>query len=351
MVTAVVVNWNGKHYLEQCLRSILDQAPPPAEVILADNHSTDGSREFVAERFPTVRIIDTGENLGPGRARNAGVEQATHDRVLLVDNDVVLQPGALASLTDVLDAHPDAGMVSARSLCHDQPDVVHYGGADLHFLGLLVLHDFFQPLSSATSPSGPVGGAAALCFLIEKARYLEVGGFHEELFFYFEDTDFAWRLRLAGHQLWLAPDAHVLHRGGTAGLSLRDGSPMPPARTYYHSRNRWAVLLTCLHWRSLIVLLPAQMLYSCVHFAFAIGQGHGLAFMRGKPALLSMLPQILRWRRAAQRQRRARDRDLLVAAPLTLNPGIADSGFKAAVRRALDRCYAAYWWIARPYCG
>ena len=351
MVTAVVVNWNGKHYLEQCLRSILDQVPPPAEVILADNHSTDGSAEFVAERFPSVRVIDTGENLGPGRARNVGVEHATSERVLLVDNDVVMRPGALASMTAAFDAQPDAGLVSARSLCHDDADVVHYDGADQHYLGLLVLRNFYRPLADAVAPSGSLGAAAALCVMVDRARYLEVGGFHEELFFYFEDTEFSWRLRLAGFELWLAPDAHVLHRGGTAGLSLRSGAPMPAARTYYHSRNRWAVLLTCLHWRSLLVLMPAQLLYACVHLMFAVANGHGLAWIRGKLALVPLLPTILRWRSAAQRGRRARDRDLLVAAPLSLNPGIADVGMKAALRRALDSCYAFHWSLTRWLCG
>ena len=104
MITAVVVNWNGVHYLEECLQSILEQDPPPAEVLLADNHSDDGSREFVAERFPSVRIVDTGDNQGPGKARNAGVENASHDRVLLVDNDVILEPGALRSLVATFDA-------------------------------------------------------------------------------------------------------------------------------------------------------------------------------------------------------------------------------------------------------
>lgn len=351
MITAVVVNWNGKHYLEECLQSILDQDPPPAEVLLADNHSSDGSREYVAERFPSVRIVDTGDNRGPGRARNKGVEHASHERVLLVDNDVILESGALRSLAATFDAHPGAGMVMARSLCHDRPELVHYSGADLHYLGLLVLHDFFQPLADAGRPDGPVGGGAGLCTLVEKTSYAEVGGFHEELFFYFEDTDFAWRMRLAGHTLWLDPDALVRHRGGTADLSLRAGAKMPSARTYYHSRNRWAVLLTCLHWRSLLLLLPMQLLYAFVHLAFALGQGHGMAWFRGKFGLVRLLPAVLRWRAAAQRGRVARDRDLLVAAPLSLNPGIADRGIAAALRRGLDRIYAAYWRVARPLCG
>ena len=127
MVTAVVVNWNGKHYLEACLRALLAQDPPPAEVILADNHSDDGSRELVQQRFPAVRVVDTGANLGPAAARNAGLRAATHDDVLLLDNDVVLQPKALARLCALRREHPEAAAVQARSLCADRPELVHYG--------------------------------------------------------------------------------------------------------------------------------------------------------------------------------------------------------------------------------
>ena len=158
-------------------------------------------------------------------------------------------------------------------------------------------------------------------------------------------------MRLAGQELWLDPDALVRHRGGTADLSMREGAKMPSARTYYHSRNRWAVLLTCLHWRSVLVLLPAQMLYALVHLAFALAKGHGVAWFRGKFGLVRLLPALLRWRAEAQRSRVVRDRDLLVAAPLSLNPGIAERGLAATARRGLDRCYALYWRVVRPLCG
>lgn len=350
LVTAVVVNWNGVHYLEECLRSILEQDPPPAEVIVADNHSSDGSREFVAEHFPGVKVVDTGHNGGPGRARNVGVEHASQELVLLVDNDVVLRPGVLAQLTRTREAHGRA-IVQARSLCHDRPDVVHYDHSELHFLGLLLLRNFFRPLAEATAHDEPAGGMVGLCVLLSREQYAAIGGFHEEFFFYFEDTDFALRARMSGHEIRVDAGALVLHRGGTADLSMRDSAAMPEIRTYYHSRNRWILLLTCLRLRSLLVLLPAQLVYAAVHFAFAVSKGHGIAWWRGKWGVVRLLPQIRRWRRVSQRTRVVRDRDLLVAKPMTLNPGIAEGGAARVVRRTLDRFYALYWKLARPLCG
>ncbi|MEM7203382.1 MAG: glycosyltransferase family 2 protein [Planctomycetota bacterium] len=350
MISAVVVNWNGRHYLEACLASLLAQDPPPDEIIVADNHSDDGSREMVAAQFPGVVVVDTGRNGGPGLARNVGVALAQHDLVLLVDNDVVLQPGALRALHAERERHPTTVLVQARSLCHDRPDIVHYDAARLHFLGLLVLDHFFEPLAQAASADRPVGAVVGLCVLVGRADYQRVGGFHEELFFYFEDTEFAWRLRLAGGELRVASSAHVLHRGGTADLSLRKGRAMPRARTYYHSRNRLTVCLTCLSWRSILLLLPAQLAYEAVQFAFAVSNGHGITWWRGKFGLLRLVPRLWTWRQAAQRSRVVSDRDLLVGEALTVHPGVADRGAAAALRRGLDRFWRGYWRWVGPLC-
>ena len=104
-------------------------------------------------------------------------------------------------------------------------------------------------------------------------------------------------------------------------------------------------------WRTLLVLLPPQLVYTFMHFLFALSMGHGMAWIRGKFGLLRMLPDAWRWRARAQRLRVVRDRDLLTASPLTLTPGIADRGWLRGLRRVLDSFYAFYWRLARPLCG
>jgi GT2 family glycosyltransferase len=248
VVSVVVVNWNGERYLADCLASVLAQEPAPAEVLVADNHSEDASRE-VAIRFSGVRVLDLGQNLGPGAARNRGVQAAGDDLVLCVDNDVVLQPGVLAALVRVLEADPGAAMVQARSVLASDPEVVHYDAADLHYLGLLVLHNWYRPRREAIAVDRPISGGVGLCFLVRRAAFVAVGGFYEAMFFFFEDSEFALRLCLRGYRVRAAADAVVLHRGGTAGLSMRGGSATyPERRTRLHSRNRWILLLECLHW-------------------------------------------------------------------------------------------------------
>ena len=350
-VSVIVVNWNGRDYLPACLDALLAQGPRPDEVLVVDNHSDDGSRELVASRFPDVKVIDSGRNGGPCFARNTGIAAASHERCLLLDNDVVLHPGALAALLRQLDADPQAAMVQARSVCGDDPSVVHYDGGDLHFLGTLVLRNWYAPLAEAQDPAGPVGAAIALCFLTRRSLYQQVGGFDENLFILYEDNEFSYKLRMRGHTVWACPKALCTHLAGTAGLSVRGEGKYPGRRTFLHSRNRWYVLITCMRWRTFWLLVPAQLLYGVVYAAFGVRRGHLGDWLRGKWELLKMLPTAVRARRAAQQGRTVPDRELLIAAPVTLNPGLAEKGAAAALRRGLDTFFACYWRCVRRLCG
>ncbi len=351
MISAVVINWNGKHYLEDCLGSVLAQEPVPDEVILVDNHSDDGSREFVARIFPSVRVVDTGYNAGPGYARNMGVASAQHERVLLIDNDVTMQAGALHSMAATMDSH-GAAIVQARSLCGDVSELVHYDGTEIHYLGLLVLHNWFVPITETAPPPRPNGGLVALCFLADRARYLDCGGFNSDLFILFEDTDLAWRLRMRGEQILLDDKAIVLHGAGTEDVSMRGADAKYPARRIFlHSRNRWLVLLTCLHWRSFLFLLVPQLAYELVQFVFAFAKLHPVAWFHGKIDMLRLLPRVPVWRRAAQDGRRVPDRELLVAGAFTLNPGLSDRGVSRLLHSFMAGCSTVWWKVFGRLCG
>jgi GT2 family glycosyltransferase len=351
VLSAIVVNWNGKDYLPACLDALLAQAPRPDEVIVVDNHSTDGSRELLAARYPDLKVIDTGRNGGPCLARNVGAQAAAHELLLFVDNDVVLHPGCIAALLAHAATHPDAAMVQARSFCGNAPDVVHYDGGDLHFLGTLVLRNWYARRADVVDPHGPIGAAIALCFLTRSSVYRDVGGFDENLFILYEDNEFAWKLRMRGHTVWSLPTATCTHLAGTVGLSVRGEGRYPGKRTFLHSRNRWYVLIACMRWRTFVLTMPAQLLYGVVYAAFGVRRGHLGDWLRGKWELLVLLPAAVRARKQAQRGRTVADRDLLVAAPVTLNKGLAETGAAAALRRGLDRCFALYWRCVRRLCG
>ena len=106
-----------------------------------------------------------------------------------------------------------------------------------------------------------------------------------------------------------------------------------------------------MRWRTLVLTLPAQLLYGAVYAGFGHARGHVRDWWGGKVELVKLVPVALRARKLAQRGRTVPDRDLLVCAPLTLNPGLAESGGKGALRRVLVRTFAIWWGCVRRLCG
>jgi GT2 family glycosyltransferase len=349
-VSVVVCNFNGAGYIEDCLDSIMGQ-PGIDEVLLVDDASTDGSADLVRKRYPELRVLVMAENGGPCVARNAGLRAARCDFVLAVDNDTVLRPDVLEKLRSALENDPGACIAQVRSVMFDEPERVHYDGAEFHYVGLLSLRNFYQPLAEAEG-TGVIAAQAliGICALMERDVVLAAGGYDEEFFYLAEDYELAYRLRLMGMRLLSVEDAIVLHRGGTQGLSFRGGG-YPERRAYLHSINRWRILAKCYGWRTLLAIMPGFCLYEMIWLIFVIKKGHLKQHLRGKMDLLRCLPGLLRSRRAIQAKRRIADRVLLVGGPLTFSPSLVESGPARLCAGALDVCLRAWWFVARPFCS
>jgi GT2 family glycosyltransferase len=176
---------------------------------------------------------------------------------------------------------------------------------------------------------------------------LALGGYDERYFILFEDLDLSYRLRSAGQKIVSVEGVVVHHRAGTPGVSFREGAHYPRSRVYYHSRNRWQLLLKCWSWRALVLAAPGLLLYELVTLLFATLHGHPLAWARGKWQLLGVLPGLWRDRREIQRSRTVRDRELLVAGPLTVTPDAA-RGLKGRALAGLQVVLGGWWRLVRP---
>lgn len=321
-------NFQGEAYLEECLRSILSQQGID-EVLVVDDGSTDRSVALVRERFPSVRVLELQKNSGPCAARNAGMRAARHRFVLAVDNDAILEPGVLEKLRRALEARADCIVAQVRSVLADEPNRVHYDGGFFHYAGLLSLRNFYRPLEEAAG-DGVVDADAliGICALLDRDVVLSTGGYDERFFYLGEDFELSLRLRILGHRLLSVEDALVRHRGGTSGLSFRGGA-YPARRALLQSKNRWRILAKLYAARTLVAALPGILLYEIAWLVFVVTQGHLGAHLAGKRAFVAELPELLRTRRAIQRTRRVRDRDLLVGGPLTFSPSLVRSGLRS----------------------
>lgn len=350
-ISVVVVNWNGEAYLDECLRAVGGLRGPTSEVgevIVVDNASTDHSLAILAERHPAARVVRMDRNDGPARARNAGMRAAANRWVLALDNDAVVAPDVLEKLAEAARSDAEAAIVQPRSVFDSEPARVHYDGGSFHYAGLIALRNFYRPLAEAEGRGVvPVDCAVSVALLVDRDAVLDAGGYDESFFILFEDLDLSFRLRALGRRILSVEDAIVRHKGGTGGISFREGPSYPGSRVLFHSRNRWLFLAKDYRAWTLVVALPGLALYEAAWLAFAIGSGALGPWLRGKAGFVRLLPRILRARGEFQRRRVQGDGRLLAGGPLTITPALAASPWRRASLSALDRLLRGWWAIAR----
>jgi GT2 family glycosyltransferase len=214
-VSVVVVNLNGCHHLEPCFQSLLEQDYPAdqIELILIDNASTDGSLELVSERFPQVRVIRNAHNVGFAPAVNQGAA-AAHGRYLaLINNDTRLDPAWVATMVRVLEAGSERGVACVGSRMLDwegrRIDFIS-SGASFYGFGYQFYYDLPHDALQIEEHEALFACGGAL--LVDRHVFLEVGGFDEDYFAYYEDVDFGWRLWVLGYRVVITPAATIYHR-------------------------------------------------------------------------------------------------------------------------------------------
>ncbi|HEX4217150.1 MAG TPA: glycosyltransferase family 2 protein [Acidimicrobiales bacterium] len=260
-VAAVVVNFESGTALTECLRTLA--AESPAEVVVVDNGSRDGSILPVRRDFPAVEVVVPGRNLGYGAAANRGAAATTAELILVCNSDLSVHEGALAGLVAVLDQQPEVAVTGPliRTPAGDRypsarrfPSLVDAAGHAA--LGLFAPDNRFtrnyqqSDISSASGAPQRVDWLSGACFLVRRSAFEAVGGFDEAYFMYAEDADLCWRLARAGWGAAYAPAAEVLHIQGVS----TDRRPYRMIVEHHRSLVRFAWRST-VGWRRLLLPL------------------------------------------------------------------------------------------------
>jgi GT2 family glycosyltransferase len=212
VVIVIVLNWNGRVHLEECLSSLRNQTFRDFEVILVDNGSEDDSVPFVRERFPEVQTVALSENRGFAAGHNAGIAVAQGEFIVLLNNDTMADPGWLAALHRATQERTEWGMWASRVVLFDQPEVLDSAGDELTLTGAPFKRGHLQPASSYSHPQevfGPSGAAA----LYHRGVLEELGGLDEYFFLIHEEVDLAFRARLRGYGRGLLSDSRRRRSG------------------------------------------------------------------------------------------------------------------------------------------
>jgi N-acetylglucosaminyl-diphospho-decaprenol L-rhamnosyltransferase len=223
LLSVIIVTHNTWQLTRDCLQSVLTdcaQLDGPAEIIVVDNASTDDSATLVRGQFPQVRLIVNESNLGFSRGNNLGLEAAHGRYLLLLNSDTQVQAGALGSLIEFMDTHPEAGACgpmllnedgSLQPSGHPLPSFWSVALAMTRAYRLWKADLYIQPGRDYRQVArvGEVSGAA---IMVRKEVYQQVGGLDENFFAYYEDVDWCKRIGQAGHEICYVPTARVMHR-------------------------------------------------------------------------------------------------------------------------------------------
>lgn len=339
-VCVIVVTFNGRQFLPDCLSSLraVDYPPDRWELVVVDNASTDGSADEVAKLFRSAMLLRQASNVGFAAANNAGLRYALEqgfDYAYLLNQDTAVKKDFLLQAVTVATAEPDVASVQSKILLHGTSQINSWGN-EIHFLGFGYAgghRQFDQPLSvrAITYPSG-----AAV--LLQCAALKAVGLLDEALFMYHEDLELGWRLWLAGFRCLLAPASVVYHKYEFS-RSVK--------KFYWMERNRYLVVLTHYRLRTLLLIWPMSLVVAAGLLVQSLRGGYFLEVIAAHLYFLNpaVWGRIWRRRRQVQRLRRRPDREVI-------SRFVSQIKFQdlpeTSVTRLGNAVMAGYWRVVRP---
>lgn len=240
----VILNWNGKDLLKKFLPSVLAHTDNKlADIIIADNASTDDSVSFVDKNYPTVRVIRLSENYGFAEGYNKALSQIDNEYYILLNSDVEVTSNWLEPLTEFLKKNKQVAAVQPKLLSEKNKSFFEYAGAAGGFIDKYgypfcrgrIFSTIEKDVLQYDQPMS-IFWATGACMCIRAKEYREVGGFDSSFFAHMEEIDLCWRLNARGRLLYCVPQSKVYHVGGA---TLEEESPH---KTFLNFRNNTLML-------------------------------------------------------------------------------------------------------------
>ncbi len=253
----IIVTYNSAGEIDGCLESIIGHTSPfPTTVTVVDNASTDGTAKHVRDRWPTVRVIESGGNLGFAKANNIGIRHTSSDYVLLMNPDTVAPPGAIQTLVRGLASHPDAAIAGARLLNeHGFPElswgvpITPWNELKTMIVSRLYLRKVrrvVRRIDKLSRQAREVAWVSGACMVIRRPDLEAVGLLDERYFMYNEDVDLCLAMGQRGRTVLYVAGAELLHyRGKSAARNPAMERLRQQSHIAYYEKHlpRWTPLL------------------------------------------------------------------------------------------------------------
>ena len=294
LVSIIVVNWNGRFLLQECLDAILRQTYSHYEIVLVDNDSHDDSVCFVQDRYPQVKIIALQENTGFTGGNIAGLQEASGELIVLLNNDAVLTERWLEMMVDALQSDASIGFCSSKIIIAGTDRIDSVGDTfTTAFTGTKMGE---HEMESLFTTRRLVPGACAAAVIYRRDMLDRIGFFDEVFFFNHEDTDLNLRAWLSGWKCLFVPEAVVFHKVNASVGELSD------IGVYYFARNNVWVWIKNVPLEILLRYLPQRLVYELSSFAFfCLAKKKWKPFLKGKRDAFRQLPLMLKKRKEVQK--------------------------------------------------
>ncbi|MEQ8707125.1 MAG: bifunctional riboflavin kinase/FAD synthetase [Phaeodactylibacter sp.] len=305
-VAIVILNYNGRGYLERFLPKVLEHTDGRFEVVIADNGSTDDSLAFLAAAYPHLRHIDLKINYGFAEGYNQALEQVDAPYFLLLNSDVEVTPGWLDALVELMERDPSVGAVQPKILAYHEREKFEYAGAAGGWLDNLGYPFCRGRIFSVTETDRgqydelqEVFWATGAAFLVRSSLFKQLGGFDGDYFAHSEEIDLCWRIKRAGYKIMARPRSVVYHVGGGT-LSYNT-----PRKAFLNFRNSLFTLVKNETTSRLAWILPARLVLDGVAALLFLSQGkfqHIGAIVRAHWSFFGQ------WKKTWQKRRANQDR-------------------------------------------
>ncbi len=258
-IAVVILNWNGRSFLEKFLPSVMAYSPDAA-VIVADNNSTDDSVAFLETRYPAIRIIRIPENGGYSKGYNTALQQIEAEYYVLLNSDIEVSERWLEPVVALMDKDPSIAACQPKILDYNRREYFEYAGAAggyLDFLGYPFCRGrLFNTLEKDTgqyNDNREIFWATGACLFMRSADFHAIGGLDNDFFAHLEEIDLCWRLKSAGKKIFYCGESKIFHVGG-GSLSKTN-----PHKTYLNFRNSLFMLYKNLPAQKVLPLIFSRL--------------------------------------------------------------------------------------------
>jgi GT2 family glycosyltransferase len=300
----IIVNWNGKQFLSDCLTALRAQTFADFEVIFVDNASTDASLPLARQMLSTLNLhgkcIELGSNVGFAAGNNEGLKYASGRYVVLLNTDTVAEKDWLAHLAEAMESHPDVGICASKLVVHGE-NVIDSAGDGFSTFGHAFKRGEGGP-PDCFSEQEYVLGACAGAAMYRREMIQQIGFFDEDFFLIFEDTDLNLRAQLNGWKCLYVPDAIVSHRVGGSMKKISHKA------SYYAVRNDKIAKIKNLPFPVVIRQLPFLILGEVIWFFYYIINGRFRYYLKANIDVLKVLPVYMKKRREVMSLKKVPDR-------------------------------------------